>query len=65
MIEKIGALETVDNGSGAKVKPKTDVVIQSVTVGDVGATPTTAPSATASAEPSAPASATPTAAAKS
>ncbi|EEP74517.1 peptidyl-prolyl cis-trans isomerase cyclophilin type [Micromonospora sp. ATCC 39149] len=39
MLTKIGALPTVDNGSGAKVKPKTDVVIQSLTVGE----PTTAP----------------------
>ncbi|WP_433349440.1 peptidylprolyl isomerase [Micromonospora sp. CA-111912] len=43
VITKIGALPTVDNGSGAKVKPKTDVVIQSLTVGE----PTTAPAATA------------------
>ncbi|RZU74759.1 peptidyl-prolyl cis-trans isomerase B (cyclophilin B) [Micromonospora kangleipakensis] len=42
VIEKIGALPTVDNGSGAKVKPKTDVVIQSLTVGE----PTTGPAAT-------------------
>ncbi|TDC59303.1 peptidylprolyl isomerase [Micromonospora sp. KC207] len=39
VLTKIGALPTVDNGSGAKVKPKTDVVIQSLTVGE----PTTAP----------------------
>ncbi|WP_410814206.1 peptidylprolyl isomerase [Micromonospora sp. 067-2] len=32
--EKIGALPTVDNGTGAKVKPGTDVVIQSLTVGE-------------------------------
>ncbi|MGW1061299.1 peptidylprolyl isomerase [Micromonospora rubida] len=43
VITKIGALPTVDNGSGAKVKPKTDVVIQSLTVGE----PTTAPATTA------------------
>ncbi|PWU58021.1 peptidylprolyl isomerase, partial [Micromonospora globispora] len=42
VVDKIGALPTVDNGSGAKVKPKTDVVIQSLTVGE----PTTAPAAT-------------------
>ncbi|WP_406043696.1 peptidylprolyl isomerase [Micromonospora sp. NBC_00898] len=42
VVEKIGALPTVDNGSGAKVKPKTDVLIQSLTVG----APTTAPAAT-------------------
>ncbi|PWR05762.1 peptidylprolyl isomerase [Micromonospora acroterricola] len=34
VVEKIGALPTVDNGTGAKVKPKTDVVIQSLTVGE-------------------------------
>ncbi|MFR9775203.1 peptidylprolyl isomerase [Micromonospora sp. MS34] len=39
VLEKIGALPTVDNGSGAKVKPKTDVVIQSLTVGEVDAAP--------------------------
>ncbi|WP_200210016.1 peptidylprolyl isomerase [Micromonospora coerulea] len=46
VVEKIGALPTVDNGSGAKVKPKTDVVIQSLTVGapTTGA-PTASPSA--------------------
>ncbi|MFI0796070.1 peptidylprolyl isomerase [Micromonospora rubida] len=43
VITKIGALPTVDNGSGAKVKPKTDVVIQSLTVGE----PTTAPATAA------------------
>ncbi|MFF5172965.1 peptidylprolyl isomerase [Micromonospora sp. NPDC000089] len=48
VIEKIGALPTVDNGTGAKVKPKTDVVLQKLTVGE----PQTAP---------APASAAPTA----
>jgi peptidyl-prolyl cis-trans isomerase B (cyclophilin B) len=57
VIEKIGAAETVDNGTGAKVKPKTDVVIQSLTIGEVA---TAAPAPTATAEPSA----TPTAAAK-
>ncbi|MGC4893553.1 peptidylprolyl isomerase [Micromonospora sp. DT31] len=51
VVEKIGGQPTVDNGSGAKVKPKTDVVIQSLTVGE----PTTAPadSGTPSASPSA------------
>lgn len=48
VITKIGALPTVDNGSGAKVKPKTDVVIQSLTVGEPTTTPAT-PAATASA----------------
>ncbi|MCI4065421.1 peptidylprolyl isomerase [Micromonospora sp. R77] len=55
VLTKIGALPTVDNGSGAKVKPKTDVVIKSLTVGEVADTPaatgasTTTPSATPSA----------------
>ncbi|MFC0033769.1 peptidylprolyl isomerase [Micromonospora chaiyaphumensis] len=50
-LEKIGALPTVDNGSGAKVKPKTDVVIQSLTVGEPNAAPaaTSAPAASPSA----------------
>ena len=51
VVEKIGALPTVDNGSGAKVKPKTDVMIQSLTVGEptTGAAATSAPSASPSA----------------
>ncbi|NES13445.1 MULTISPECIES: peptidylprolyl isomerase [Micromonospora] len=51
VLAKIGALPTVDNGSGAKVKPKTDVVIQSLTVGEVNAAPaaTSAPAASPSA----------------
>lgn len=51
VVEKIGALPTVDNGSGAKVKPKTDVVIQSLTVGEPNAAPTatSAPAASPSA----------------
>ncbi|MGW3784560.1 peptidylprolyl isomerase [Micromonospora chokoriensis] len=41
VVEKIGALPTVDNGTGAKVKPNTDVTIQSLTVGEpvTGAAP--------------------------
>ncbi|MFI6270943.1 peptidylprolyl isomerase [Micromonospora zamorensis] len=41
VVEKIGALPTVDNGTGAKVKPSTDVTIQSLTVGEpvTGAAP--------------------------
>ncbi|MCM0676547.1 peptidylprolyl isomerase [Micromonospora phytophila] len=47
-VEKIGALPTVDNGTGAKVKPKDDdVVIQSLTVGEQ-AESSPAPSASAS-----------------
>ncbi|AVT31937.1 peptidylprolyl isomerase [Plantactinospora sp. BC1] len=46
VIKKIGAMETVDNGSGVKIKPKTDVVIQSLTVGEpASADPTAVPSA--------------------
>ncbi|MEU1396494.1 peptidylprolyl isomerase [Micromonospora zamorensis] len=41
VVEKIGALPTVDNGAGAKVKPSADVTIQSLTVGEpvTGAAP--------------------------
>jgi peptidyl-prolyl cis-trans isomerase B (cyclophilin B) len=55
VLEKIGALPTVDNGNGAKVKPKTDVVVQSLTVGEVAGTPaaTSASTAAPSASPSA------------
>ncbi len=51
VLAKIGALPTVDNGSGATVKPKTDVVVQSLTVGEVTAAPaaTSAPAASPSA----------------
>ncbi|SCL33591.1 peptidyl-prolyl cis-trans isomerase B (cyclophilin B) [Micromonospora nigra] len=49
-VEKIGALPTVDNGTGAKVKPKDDdVVIQSLTVGESALDPTSAPEPTQSA----------------
>ncbi|MEU8300982.1 peptidylprolyl isomerase [Micromonospora sp. NPDC048909] len=34
VLAKVGALPTVDNGTGATVKPKTDVAIQSLTVGE-------------------------------
>ncbi|RIV37809.1 peptidylprolyl isomerase [Micromonospora radicis] len=61
VVEKIGALPTVDNGSGEKVKPENDdVVIQSLTVGEpvldpaspAEPTPTGTPSPTASTEAS-------------
>lgn len=48
VVRKIGRMETVDNGSGEKVKPKTDVVIQSLTVGEVTTEPPAEPSASAS-----------------
>jgi peptidyl-prolyl cis-trans isomerase B (cyclophilin B) len=52
VVDKISKIGTVDNGQGAQVKPKTDVTIQSLTVGAVqgdpaDATPSTAPSPTA------------------
>ncbi|WP_239126497.1 peptidylprolyl isomerase [Asanoa siamensis] len=50
VVDAISKIETVDNGNGAKVKPKTDVTIQSLTVGAVQANPADgAPSATPSA----------------
>ncbi|MBO4204951.1 peptidylprolyl isomerase [Micromonospora echinofusca] len=55
VVEKIGALPTVDNGSGAKVKPQTDVVIQSLTVGEPGSAP--APAATTGAPAASPSAA--------
>ncbi|RKR91626.1 peptidyl-prolyl cis-trans isomerase B (cyclophilin B) [Micromonospora pisi] len=57
VIQKIGTMERVDNGSGEQVKPKTDVVIQSLTVGEVS------PDAPPAAPPAAPPTATSTAAA--
>jgi peptidyl-prolyl cis-trans isomerase B (cyclophilin B) len=59
VVTKIGQISTVDNGNGAKVKPATDVTIQTLTVGAVSgnpadesplptpANPTATPSATA------------------
>ncbi|RKN40284.1 peptidylprolyl isomerase [Micromonospora endolithica] len=53
-VEKIGALPTVDNGSGAKVKPKDDdVVVQSLTVTEPAAAPTPTPAPSASGTPAA------------
>jgi peptidyl-prolyl cis-trans isomerase B (cyclophilin B) len=58
VIKKVGGLETVDNGSGELTKPKTDVLIQSLTVGEpASGDPTAVPSA---ATPSAAPSASPT-----
>jgi peptidyl-prolyl cis-trans isomerase B (cyclophilin B) len=43
VLTTIGATPTVDNGSGAKVKPEKDITIQALTVADVvAAAPTTA-----------------------
>jgi peptidyl-prolyl cis-trans isomerase B (cyclophilin B) len=46
-VTKISKIPTVDNGSGSKVKPKTKVTIQTLTVGAVagGGAPSAAPSA--------------------
>ncbi|MGN9813005.1 peptidylprolyl isomerase [Micromonospora sp. BQ11] len=58
-VEKIGALPTVDNGAGAKVKPKDDdVVVQSLTVtepasAEVTPTPASSASGSPAASPSA------------
>ncbi|MBF9129322.1 peptidylprolyl isomerase [Plantactinospora sp. S1510] len=57
VIKKVGGLKTVDNGSGELIKPQTDVVIQSLTVGEPSGDPTAVPSA---ATPSAAPSASPT-----
>ncbi|MFF5056838.1 peptidylprolyl isomerase [Micromonospora sp. NPDC000663] len=53
VVEKIGALPTVDNGTGAKVKPKTDVVIQSLTVGEPATGAAASPSGAPASSPSA------------
>ncbi|MEH0931616.1 peptidylprolyl isomerase [Micromonospora sp. CPCC 205558] len=55
VVEKIGALPTVDNGTGAKVKPSTDVTIQSLTVGEpvTAAAPAPSASGTPASSPSA------------
>ncbi|MEU4476279.1 peptidylprolyl isomerase [Micromonospora sp. NPDC023888] len=55
VVEKIGALPTVDNGTGAKVKPSTDVTIQSLTVGEpvTAAAPAPSTSGAPSSSPSA------------
>jgi peptidyl-prolyl cis-trans isomerase B (cyclophilin B) len=48
-VDKIGKIGTIDNGSGAKTKPKTDVVVQSLTVGSIATGVVTDPSAAPSA----------------
>ncbi|MEV4661701.1 peptidylprolyl isomerase [Micromonospora echinofusca] len=54
VVAKIGAKPTVDNGTGAKVKPKDDdVVVQSLTVGEPVAQATSAPTPPASDAPAA------------
>ncbi|MEU5907479.1 peptidylprolyl isomerase [Micromonospora sp. NPDC047467] len=55
VVEKIGALPTVDNGTGAQVRPKSDVVIQSLTVGEptTGAAPSPSSTSAPASSPSA------------
>ncbi|MEH0974202.1 peptidylprolyl isomerase [Micromonospora sp. CPCC 205546] len=54
VLAKIGAKPTVDNGTGAKVKPKDDdVVVQSLTVGEPVTQPASASTPTASGAPAA------------
>ncbi|MEV4466537.1 peptidylprolyl isomerase [Micromonospora echinofusca] len=54
VVAKIGAKPTVDNGTGAKVKPKDDdVVVQSLTVGEPVAQATSVPTPPASGAPAA------------
>jgi peptidyl-prolyl cis-trans isomerase B (cyclophilin B) len=54
VVNTIGKMETVDNGMGEKVKPKTDVVIQSLTVGEpVPAAATGVPTGTPTGGPTA------------
>ncbi|MGK5522688.1 peptidylprolyl isomerase [Micromonospora sp. URMC 107] len=54
VVAKIGAKPTVDNGTGAKVKPKDDdVVVQSLTVGEPVAQGASAPAPSASGAPAA------------
>ncbi|MGC5333518.1 peptidylprolyl isomerase [Micromonospora sp. DT62] len=54
VVAKIGAKPTVDNGTGAKVKPKDDdVVVQSLTVGEPVAQGNSAPVPSASGAPAA------------
>ncbi|MGN9768010.1 peptidylprolyl isomerase [Micromonospora sp. SD12] len=54
VLAKIGAKPTVDNGTGAKVKPKDDdVVVQSLTVGEPVAQAASAPTPPASGAPAA------------
>ena len=57
VIEKIAAAGTVDNGQGERSKPTNDVIIQSLTIGEVETTPT--PGAPTSGTPSGAPSGTP------
>ncbi|MEJ3744856.1 peptidylprolyl isomerase [Actinomycetes bacterium KLBMP 9797] len=53
VVDKIAKIPTMDNGSGEKIKPAQDVIIQSLTIGEVPtAAPTPAPSSAPAATPS-------------
>ncbi|MDQ7907919.1 peptidylprolyl isomerase [Phytohabitans sp. ZYX-F-186] len=62
VVENIGKIKTVDNGSGANVKPEKDITIQSLTVGEMDPV-TPEASAPATGAPSGSPEATPTPAA--
>jgi peptidyl-prolyl cis-trans isomerase B (cyclophilin B) len=53
VLEKIGKMKTVDNGSGAVVKPEQDVIVQSLTVGEVPSASPAPPTGSPSPSPSA------------
>jgi peptidyl-prolyl cis-trans isomerase B (cyclophilin B) len=53
VLAKISKIPTVDNGSGQKIKPKNDVLIQSLTVGEVASVAPPESSGAPSAAPSA------------
>jgi len=53
VVEKIGKMKTVDNGSGANVKPEKDITIQSLTVGEMDAASPEPSAATQSPTPAA------------
>ncbi|GAA4454476.1 peptidylprolyl isomerase [Phytohabitans houttuyneae] len=59
VVETIGKIKTVDNGTGAQVKPEKDITIQSLTVGEMDPV-SPEPSAPASGAPSGSPAATPT-----
>jgi peptidyl-prolyl cis-trans isomerase B (cyclophilin B) len=51
VLTKISKLPTVDNGSGEKIKPKEQILVQSLTVGEIAGGVPPAPSGAASAAP--------------
>ncbi|SDZ35129.1 peptidyl-prolyl cis-trans isomerase B (cyclophilin B) [Asanoa ishikariensis] len=58
VLDKISKISTVDNGNGAKVKPSTDITIQTLTVGAVKSDPSDNAPTPSPANPSATPSAT-------